>query len=106
MSERRIVITGFMGAGKTTVAVALARLLRCRHVDLDDFITAREGHTPQQLIDDEGELHFRAAETRALRETLVDDSVRVIALGGGTWTLEAFESHTAGTGSRFERDAE
>lgn len=84
----RIVITGFMGAGKTTVAAALAHLLGCASVDLDDIITAREGRTPQQLIDEEGEAAFRDAETSALLEVLGDEAARVVALGGGAWTLE------------------
>jgi len=87
-SGRRIVITGFMGAGKTTVARALARLLDCASLDLDDLVTAREGRTPQQLIDEDGEAAFREAETRALREALETRAARVIAAGGGTWALE------------------
>lgn len=86
--QRRIVITGFMGAGKTTVAGVLARVLGCAWLDLDDLITAREGRTPQRLIDEDGESAFREAETRALREALADSDARVIATGGGTWTLE------------------
>jgi shikimate kinase len=85
---RRIVITGFMGAGKTTLARALAPLLGCEALDLDDLVAAREGRTPQQLIDEEGEAAFREAETCALREALESDAVRVVALGGGAWTLE------------------
>jgi shikimate kinase len=85
---RRIVITGFMGAGKSTVAVALARLLGCASLDLDDAIAAREGRTPQQLIDEDGEAAFREAETRALREALESGAAGVIATGGGAWTLE------------------
>src|SRR5438270_333739 len=72
-SRRRIVITGFMGAGKTTVAVALSRLLGCASLDLDDLITAREGRPPQQLIDEDGEAAFRECETLALREALASD---------------------------------
>jgi shikimate kinase len=92
---RRIVITGFMGAGKTTVARALARLLGCTSLDLDDLVTAREGRTPQQLIDEDGEAAFREAETRALREALTSDEARIIATGGGTWTLERNRAHVA-----------
>ncbi len=83
----RIVITGFMGAGKTTVAAALARLLGCAAIDLDDRITAREGRTPQQLIDEDGEAAFREVETRALGEVLREEAARVVALGGGAWAL-------------------
>ena len=89
--RQRIVITGFMGAGKTTVAAALARLLDCTSVDLDAFVAEREGRTPQELIDEEGEAAFREAETRALLEVLArqpeKDEAHVIALGGGAWAV-------------------
>ena len=88
MSRARVVLTGFMGAGKTTVAHALARLLECAALDLDELITLREGRTPRQLIDDEGETVFREAETRALATALESSTARVIATGGGAWTME------------------
>jgi shikimate kinase len=84
----RIVITGFMGAGKTTVARALASLLACEALDLDDFITGREGRTPRALIDEEGEAAFREIESRSLGMALETKAARVIALGGGAWTIE------------------
>src|ERR1044071_6728894 len=59
---RRVVITGFMCAGKTSVARSLARRLSLPFLDLDELVTAREGRTPQQLIDDQGEPAFRDAE--------------------------------------------
>jgi len=83
----RVLIVGFMGAGKTTAARALARLLGCGALDLDEFITAREGRTPQQLIDSEGEAAFRAKETAALRAALEASGARVIAAGGGAWAV-------------------
>jgi shikimate kinase len=86
---RRVVITGFMGAGKTTVARALATRLGCAAIDADEFVTAREGQTPQRIIDREGEPRFREIESRALAEILADESSRVIALGGGAWTTKA-----------------
>ena len=83
----RLVITGFMGAGKTTVARELARLAGRAALDLDDLITAREGRTPQELIDQEGEAAFRDAETRALAEALEQHAAHFIATGGGAFTL-------------------
>ncbi len=88
MSHGRVVITGFMGAGKTTVGRALARLLGVGFVDLDDALASDEGRGPRELIDEEGEDYFRAAETRALRRVLEEGAAHVVATGGGAWTLE------------------
>ncbi len=88
MSERRVVITGFMAAGKTTVAHSLAHLLGVRALDLDDLVAEREGRSARQLIDEEGESAFRDAETRALEEALLDEGARIIATGGGAFTFE------------------
>jgi shikimate kinase len=85
--ERRIVITGFMAAGKTSVARALAARLGCRMIDLDYLISERERRAVPAIIDDEGEAGFREAERRALGVVLEMKRARVIALGGGTWTL-------------------
>ena len=92
---RRVVITGFMAAGKTTVGRALARLLDATFVDLDDAVRELEGRGPRELIDEEGEQYFREAETRALRHVLERGDARVIATGGGAWTLERNRALTA-----------
>lgn len=84
----KVVITGFMGCGKTVVARALARRLNLGMIDLDNFITEREGRSPAQLIVEDGEEAFRAIETHHLRELLKTDAAGVIALGGGTWIQE------------------
>jgi shikimate kinase len=88
MNERRIVIVGFMGSGKTTVAEALVRRLGCRMIDLDLFITRREGRPPAQIIEQDGETAFRAIETNTLHDLFSHTDARVIALGGGTWTID------------------
>jgi len=78
-----------MGAGKTTVAAALARKLSCAMLDLDDLIKERSGRTPQEIIDEQGEQRFREIESEALRAALETKRARIIALGGGTWTIES-----------------
>ncbi|HET6852627.1 MAG TPA: shikimate kinase [Pyrinomonadaceae bacterium] len=84
----KVIITGFMGCGKTMVARALARRLNLEMIDLDEFITEREGRSPAQLIVEDGEEAFRAIETNHLRELLKIDAAGVIALGGGAWIQE------------------
>jgi shikimate kinase len=87
MSERLIVITGFMAAGKTSVAKALAARLNGRMIDLDYLVTERERRSVSAMIDDEGEARFREAESNALRVVLQMKRARIIALGGGAWTI-------------------
>ena len=87
--NRRIVILGFMGCGKTTVATELARQLECRFVDLNSFITESRGRSPAEIIEQDGEPAFRQIESLALSEVLRDQDARVIALGGGTWSAPA-----------------
>ena len=82
---RPIVITGFMGCGKSKIARALAQSLDRPMLDLDESITARTGRTPAQLINDEGERAFRRIESDALREVLESGYAGIIALGGGAW---------------------
>lgn len=84
-----IVITGFMGCGKSKVARELARRLDVPMIDLDDLITASEGRTPAELITEAGEPAFRAIETNSLHELLQSGTAGVIALGGGAWIESA-----------------
>jgi shikimate kinase len=84
---RAVFLVGFMGAGKTSVGMALSRRLGYPFEDLDDRIQNREGKTIEQIFRDCGEASFRQKETTALRELLDElrSSLRVVALGGGTF---------------------
>src|SRR5258708_35595990 len=86
--KRRIVIVGFMGSGKTTVAKALAARLGCGLADLDAIVTAQQNMSVPDLIKGRGESSFRDSETAALQVVLDRQTPRIIALGGGAWTLE------------------
>ena len=87
MTKNRIVIVGFMGSGKSTVAQALARRLDSTMVDLDAEIAQTTGRTPKQIIEEEGESAFRGIESEVLGRILKENRPQVIALGGGAWTL-------------------
>ncbi len=85
--RQRIVLTGFMGVGKSTIARFLASLLDCRKLDLDAFIEQSERKTIAEIIKTEGEKRFRQIETENLRFILSNDEAQILALGGGAWTI-------------------
>ena len=80
---RRLVLTGFMGAGKSTIGRLLAARLNWAFLDLDAHLEARTGATIPQLFERHGEAHFRRLESTALASALGHDHT-VLALGGGT----------------------
>ena len=79
---RRLVLTGFMGAGKSTIGRLLAARLNWSFLDLDSHLEARTGATIPQLFERHGEAHFRRLESTALASALGRDHT-VLALGGG-----------------------
>ncbi len=85
-NETRIILTGFMGVGKSTVAKHLAHLLECARIDLDGVIIESEHRTIAEIIEQEGMERFRQIETENLRHILETDA-KIIALGGGAWTI-------------------
>jgi shikimate kinase len=79
-----VVLTGFMGSGKTSTGEALAELLGWKFIDLDREIEMQEGMPIRALFGQKGEVQFRAIEHEVLRECLGScDRPTVIALGGG-----------------------
>jgi shikimate kinase len=80
---RRLVLTGFMGAGKSTIGRLLAARLHWNFLDLDAHLEARTGATIPQLFERHGEAHFRRLESTALASALGQKDT-VLALGGGT----------------------
>lgn len=84
-NRKPIVITGFMGCGKSEVARALAKRLGVEMLDLDELITLETGRTPARLIDEDGEPAFRQIESSTLATILRNSTTDVIALGGGAW---------------------
>ncbi len=81
--KRNILLTGFMGTGKSTVAPLLADALGWEFVDMDALIEQRDGRTIREIFSTAGEAYFRRLETELCRE-LNGWRERVIATGGGT----------------------
>jgi len=88
--KTQIHLTGFMGSGKSTVGIFLARMLGWSFIDLDEAIAERAEKSVAQIFADEGEPVFRALEDVLLLEVAMlarSDAGAggcVVALGGGT----------------------
>ena len=90
MAERpaRIVLVGFMGAGKSAVGRRLARRLKYRFVDLDHRIEKRAGKKIAELFREQGEAAFRAFELEEAAAVSELENV-VVAAGGGAFAAPA-----------------
>jgi shikimate kinase len=93
----RIYLSGFMGAGKTTVGRCLADRLGLPFVDLDEVIERRAGLTVREIFERAGEPGFRQLELETLTELAAGEDL-VLALGGGTVTVAATAELLAATG--------
>ena len=75
-----------MGAGKSTIAERLSKLLSSPHIDLDLHIETKEGMTIPEIFSTSGETEFRKMEERYLKE-LIDSNIQkvlLLSLGGGS----------------------
>ncbi|MDD5421854.1 MAG: shikimate kinase [Candidatus Omnitrophota bacterium] len=79
---RNIVLIGFMGTGKTTIATALANKLAMDYVSTDSLIEKREKRTINEIFKTEGEDRFREIESEVIRDISGHDG-QVIDAGGG-----------------------
>jgi shikimate kinase len=80
----KIYLVGFMGAGKTTLARALAKRLDWHAVDVDELIETRERQTVAEIFARRGEPYFRTVERHVLFDHLAPRHL-VVATGGGTF---------------------
>ena len=99
----RLVLTGFMGAGKTTVGRLLAARLGWEFLDLDAYIESRAGLSVPAIFSTHGERRFRRLESAALASALSRDRL-VLALGGGApevLTNRLLLEQTPGTSTIF-----
>lgn len=79
-----ILLLGFMGAGKTTVAKVLAERTGCQALDTDALIEEKEGRSIAAIFKEDGEEAFRDKETQILRDLASKDlKDTVISVGGG-----------------------
>lgn len=79
-----IILLGYMASGKSIIGQMLAEILNSQFIDLDEYISTKEGMSVKVIFKTKGELYFRKVESRDLKELLLSSNNSVIALGGGT----------------------
>lgn len=80
----KIVLVGYMGAGKTAIGKILAEKMNLSFFDLDQLIENEENNTVATIFDKKGELYFRKLERKCLENFLQVQQNYILALGGGT----------------------
>lgn len=79
-----IILTGYMGSGKTTIGKSVAKLTGYTFVDTDKLIVEQEGRSISEIFDTDGEQAFRHMETELLKKLIADSkSHLVVSTGGG-----------------------
>jgi shikimate kinase len=84
---RNLILIGFMGTGKTSVGMRVAKSLGMRFVDTDRLIVRKAGKPIPKIFEESGEGAFREIETEVLRKCAAGMG-QVISTGGGIVTLE------------------
>lgn len=84
-----ITLTGFMGAGKTTVGRLVADALGCPFLDLDQLIEKKAGRSIPAIFAADGEKGFRRLEKRVMEQTVKKyaETTAILSLGGGSVSL-------------------
>jgi shikimate kinase len=80
---QRIILIGYMGAGKTTLGRQLAKDTGLMFYDLDWYIQNRMHRTVAQIFEESGEDGFRTIERNVLHEVAEFENI-VLSCGGGT----------------------
>ncbi|HSD09088.1 shikimate kinase [Flavobacterium sp.] len=81
---KKIVLLGYMGCGKSTIAQKLSEILKTSYIDLDDYIEKNTKMSIKEIFESQGEIHFRKLERLYFIELLNSPGEIIIGLGGGT----------------------
>lgn len=82
--QKKIILLGYMGSGKTKIASMLAIDLKIKHLDLDVLIENKENLSISSIFQTKGELYFRKVEHDVFKQTIYLNDEFVLSLGGGT----------------------
>ncbi len=99
MSEVNIILTGFMGTGKSTVGKLVAGRLGYDFVDTDALIRKRWGRSIPEIFREQGEAAFRRMEADVARE--LADMHRLVVATGGRMMLDPDNAAALGRNGRI-----
>lgn len=88
MKKKNIILIGFMGVGKGTVARALVKKTDMFVIDTDDLIESMENRKIKKIFEDEGEPYFRNLEKKTALWLEKNVSNTIISTGGGFYKQE------------------
>jgi len=80
----KIILLGYMGSGKSTVAKMLSQKTQIKLFDLDKIIEERANLSITEIFKTKGEVYFRKLEHEIFKELIASDEKSIISLGGGT----------------------
>ncbi|PKB17705.1 shikimate kinase [Flavobacterium sp. 5] len=81
---KKIILLGYMGCGKSTIAQKLSGMISIPYVDLDEYIEEKVKMSIKDIFESHGEIHFRKLEHTYFLELLNSPDEIIIGLGGGT----------------------
>ena len=81
---KKIILLGYMGCGKSTIAQKLSGMISTPYIDLDDYIEKKTKMSIKAIFESKGEIHFRKLERFYFIELLNSPEEIIIGLGG--WT--------------------
>ncbi|KQS46087.1 shikimate kinase [Flavobacterium sp. Leaf359] len=80
----KIVLLGYMGSGKSTIAHLLSEKTQIEAFDLDKIIEERAGLSIKNIFEQKGEVFFRKLENQIFKELISSEKEMILSLGGGT----------------------
>lgn len=103
-----LILVGYAGSGKSSLAKRLSKALRVGYVDTDTLVEQSEGATVADIFHYEGEEYFRRSEREVLDRLVADNYDGIVATGGGlpTWEDNMERLNSMGTTIYLQRSPE
>jgi shikimate kinase len=81
---KKIILLGYMGCGKSTIAKLLANSTSISYLDLDEIIEKHENSSIKKIFSEKGEIYFRKLEHQIFANLIQNQDSFILSLGGGT----------------------